>query len=193
MSQTQKTGGSRAESIADLPPRVKPSPNSRADLNMTSMIDVVFLLLIFFIVSVEFRTIEGLLPTNLPPQGVPAVTTAEEPLDPVRLVISNDPSSELDPERHSFTAVITCSKFKHRLPRPSECLAVGRSAKSVLTPLTLVTKGFKELIQEFGDRYRTDTPVIIQVDSDVDYGNVILVYDAVLGARMKKVSFTVKQ
>ena len=191
MSQTQETGGNGAASIDDLPPRVKPTPHSRGDLNMTSMIDVVFLLLIFFIVSVEFRTIEGLLPTNLPQQGISAAHPDDEPLPPLRLILSSDPSPNLDPERHSFTAIITCPQLG-RLPRPSECLAARNSAKDVLRPLALVTEVLKRRIQEFGERYRTNTPVVIQVDSDVEYGNVILVYDAVLGARMKMVSFAVK-
>ena len=193
MSQTQETGGNKAESMDDLPPRVKPTPRSRGDLNMTSMIDVVFLLLIFFIVSTEFRIIEGLLPTNLPQKGsISPTDEPDPPLKEVRLILSNDRSPDLNPEWHSFTATISCPRLG-RLPKPSECLVAGRSAKDVLRPLTLVTAGLKRLVKEHGgDLFRTKTPVVIQVDSDVEYGNVILVYDAVLGARMEMVRFEVK-
>lgn len=41
----------------------------RADLKMTPMIDVVFLLLIFFVCAASFQVIEDVLPTDLPPSG----------------------------------------------------------------------------------------------------------------------------
>lgn len=42
----------------------------RADSKMTPMIDVVFLLLIFFVCAASFQVIEDVLPTELPPSGV---------------------------------------------------------------------------------------------------------------------------
>ena len=192
MAQPQQKGGPGALNVEDLLPRVKPVPRGPADLNMTPMIDVVFLLLIFFIVSTEFRTIEGLLPTNLPrQQGVSAADPLEPPLPPLRIILSNDPNLGLDPERHPFTGIITCPQLG-RLPKASDYLLPNQPAHAVLKPLEEVTKRLRERTGEFGERYRTDTPVIIQVDAGVEYGNVMLLYDAVLGARMEKVSFAVQ-
>ena len=56
-------------------------------LQMTPMIDVVFLLLIFFVVSTEFRSIEGLLPNNLPAGGKPH----EDPIE-TRVIVESDPA-----------------------------------------------------------------------------------------------------
>jgi len=42
----------------------------RMELNMTSMIDCVFLLLIFFIMTFEMPDVEGNLPAHLPRKGI---------------------------------------------------------------------------------------------------------------------------
>lgn len=41
----------------------------RIELNMTSMIDCVFLLLIFFVMTMKFPKVEGTLPAHLPREG----------------------------------------------------------------------------------------------------------------------------
>lgn len=51
-----------------------------AQLNMTSMIDVVFQLLIYFIVTVNFVIDEGVLITNLPEVGNPPVPPPPPPI-----------------------------------------------------------------------------------------------------------------
>lgn len=45
---------------------------------MTPMIDVIFLLLIFFVSTASFQAIEEVLPTNL---SLPGVTSDSEPID----------------------------------------------------------------------------------------------------------------
>jgi biopolymer transport protein ExbD len=58
-----------------------------SDVNMTPMIDVVFLLLIFFICTASFQIAEELLPTNLLVQGttVENATVEELPLEQIVL------------------------------------------------------------------------------------------------------------
>jgi biopolymer transport protein ExbD len=53
---------------------------------MTPMIDVTFLLLIFFMLTIQFRTLEGLLAAHLP-RGVGGAPTEAEPRDEVRIRI----------------------------------------------------------------------------------------------------------
>lgn len=43
----------------------------RVELQMTSMIDCVFLLLIFFVMTMKFPAVEGILPAHLPADGKP--------------------------------------------------------------------------------------------------------------------------
>ncbi len=50
----------------------------RLDVKMTPMIDVIFLLLIFFVCTASFRAAEEVLPTNL---SLPGTLPAVEPID----------------------------------------------------------------------------------------------------------------
>ena len=128
-------------------------------LHMTPMIDVVFLLLIFFIMSTEFRSIEGLLPTNLPGDG---------PIDfETRIVVESDP--------------VGSGPFTARMHTPD----LGADARSP-AHLTELLRGMGA---RFGGAYRTRTAVVIQAGRDVVYNDVILVYDAVLAARMENIVF----
>ncbi|MEX2168945.1 MAG: biopolymer transporter ExbD [Pirellulales bacterium] len=53
---------------------------STSDVNMTPMIDVIFLLMIFFVCTASFQIAEELLPTNLLVQGTSTeAPTAENP------------------------------------------------------------------------------------------------------------------
>lgn len=61
----------------------------RVDLNMTSMIDCVFLLLIFFIMTLAFPKVEGNLPAHLPKGGRPG-TPAGLPPKPTEVVVRLD-------------------------------------------------------------------------------------------------------
>ena len=63
------------------------------ELRMTPMIDVVFLLLVFFVCTTNFAMLEGLLPTNLSLPGNTATEIAlssPDKLDIVRIIISYD-------------------------------------------------------------------------------------------------------
>jgi len=131
-------------------------------LKMTAMIDVVFLLLIFFIVSTEFRTIEGLLPNNLP------VGTGPDDSIVLRIELTEDPLAA-DPS------------FSSRVALPLAC-ATASSPEEV----TAVLKG---MIARHGDLFRERTCVVILARPGVLYNDVVRVYDAVCAARMAKVSF----
>lgn len=54
------------------------------DVNMTPMIDVVFLLLVFFVCTTDFRAFESLLPTPLQAAGATG-EAVEPPQDPPEL------------------------------------------------------------------------------------------------------------
>ena len=66
-------------------------------LQMTAMIDVTFLLLIFFLCTLRFRTLEGILSSYLP-RDVGLNQMPELKLEPLELVIGVvDPGARLDP------------------------------------------------------------------------------------------------
>lgn len=69
---------------------MKPSKDEEKGLDMTPMIDVTFLLLIFFMVATKFKLDEGLLDSYLPQNGGPAAVAAPV-LHDVRLVLRNRP------------------------------------------------------------------------------------------------------
>ena len=72
-------------------PRTKP-----AELKMTPMIDVIFLLLVFFVCTANFHPLEEILPMNTTLPG--NVTTERVQLDPVKLdVVSIQISFDHEP------------------------------------------------------------------------------------------------
>ncbi len=71
------------------PDRIE-TASSRMQLKMTGMIDVVFLLLIFFVVTASFQPLEQLLPTNARLEGssaTPEPIELPEPDEPVIIEI----------------------------------------------------------------------------------------------------------
>ncbi|MBO7722452.1 MAG: biopolymer transporter ExbD [Thermoguttaceae bacterium] len=82
-------------------------PGEIPDLNMTSMIDVIFLLLIFFVFTANFDELERLLPMNLTLPGTTAqektVEIPEEQTVTIRLFGSaqSPPSWEIGEEHFS--------------------------------------------------------------------------------------------
>ncbi len=70
-----------------------PSKKAGLELKMTSMIDVIFLLLIFFVCTANFQALEELLPTDLSLPGSSEVDVPLPPpkqLDVVRMKIGFD-------------------------------------------------------------------------------------------------------
>ncbi|MGL4595523.1 MAG: ExbD/TolR family protein [Thermoguttaceae bacterium] len=99
---------------------------TKPELKMTSMIDVIFLLLIFFVCTANFRPLEGLLPTNLSISGTSNINVmlpAPENLDIARVMISFDTAPHWKVEGHSCqsladvrTLLQSLSKIKSNIP-----------------------------------------------------------------------------
>lgn len=66
--------------------RLKEIVDDNCDLEMTPMIDVVFLLLIFFLCTIKFKTLEGKLAAYLP-KDVGVNTTEAEPMEKVEITL----------------------------------------------------------------------------------------------------------
>ncbi|MCB9914313.1 MAG: biopolymer transporter ExbD [Planctomycetes bacterium] len=80
-----------------MPIRPDRQSDETAELEMTPMIDVTFLLLIFFMCTLRFKTLEGRLAANLPTDvGVNVGLTEPPEAVEVRLVLV-EPGARLDP------------------------------------------------------------------------------------------------
>ncbi len=128
-------------------------------MKMTPMIDVIFLLLIFFVCTASFQAVEEILPTNL---ILPGSIAADVPLDPeledldeiVVKVLWHDGRVSWQINRRDYG----------RLDQVRAVLAAAAQVK-------------------------IDLPVILDVDPDVPLENVIDVYDLCRRIGLEKVQF----
>ncbi len=131
------------------PPYHRPD---RLDVKMTPMIDVVFLLLVFFVCTASFRPLEQLLPTNLTlPGGVASEVTVdpwEQELEEVviRLTRSGD-------------------QLRWTVNQDHQCTEIQQVA-ALLKALSAATAGPGEQI-----------PVILDVSGEIPMESVIDLYD----------------
>jgi len=131
----------------------------RLDVEMTPMIDVIFLLLIFFVCTASFQAVEEILPTNL---SLPGSIVSDAPIDP----------EVLDLEE----VVVRIFRREGRLQWQVNQQDCGR-LKEVRDKLAAVA------------RVKVDLPVILDVDSDVPLENMIDVYDLCRQIGLERVQF----
>lgn len=132
----------------------------RLDVKMTPMIDVVFLLLIFFVCTASFQIPEELLPTNL--LGPGDVETVEPPELPEQL-LEEVVVKALDDNEGGVAWRID--------DRPYATLAEVRRVLSALAAI------------------RSNVPVVLDVEGTVSLGDVIDLYDLCRVAGFDTVQF----
>jgi len=130
-----------------------------ADRAMTPMIDVVFLLLIFFVCASVGQVRESLLPTRLSQGSIDSVQSdqQDEPTENIWLHV-----------RHAAagTAVV-------ELDDAGKPLAIGNELEQELRA------------RAGGD---LDTPVVLDIDPDVTAGDWVRVYDACLSVGFRSIN-----
>ncbi len=137
-------------------------------LNFTSMIDVIFLLLIYFVITANFTVDEGVISAKLPAApGLNASATPKPPKRPLRIVVSSA-------GRHSY---------RLRIDGMSQAPVDFVALAEMLTRL-----------QHNPDRglrgpYKNDAPVIIKPDSAVRWQHLVNAFNAAITARYRNVSF----
>ncbi len=147
-----------------LRPRLRSRlPVLRMSLNLTPMIDVVFNLLLFFLVLSRFEPREGMLPARLPSDAAAAPAT-ELPRTPVRVRLAADPASPAD-------CRVTIDRFNES-PMPFRALGPA------LRRIRLQEPGFDHL-----------TPVHLIADDDVAWDHVVNAYNAALAAEYERIFF----
>ena len=135
----------------------------KTDLDMTSMIDVVFLLLIFFIATMEFKPQEGLLRAFLPKERGPGK------VDP------NKKKEKEEPDLKDITITL------ERSPRGGCAIYVGNAGLNGFRQLEFK---LRRLHQQFPEHR-----VVINGKPNVDYGYVVKAINACVGAQYTSISF----
>ncbi len=132
-------------------------------LNLVAMIDIVFLLLIFFMLQMRFHRPEGILPNKLPrTHGVAAVD--EVPISPLRVVVRQTGDGPGD-----YQVRID------RMPPP---------VPQNFTDLAVQLKGVQA-----SEGYDDETPVVIVPQGDVKWDHVVNAYNAAVRAAYKNIAF----
>ena len=137
--------------------------HGRLDVKMTPMIDVIFLLLIFFVCTASFRPPERVLPTRLSLPGT----------------IQSD--AQLDPDLEDLDEIVVEVLWRNIDGRWRAQWQINDEDYTSLTDVGAVLLTAKEL--------KNDLPVILDVEPDVPMKDVIDVYDLCREVGLGKVQF----
>ncbi len=129
---------------------------------LTPMIDIVFQLLLFFLLACQFRTAEGQIPANLPKVSGQKVTI--KALDPIRIKLS-----AAGPKRMGVTIGIKGTNLT---------FASGNELYGYL----------KKIKDRYGDK-EGKRPVYILPLGDVHWGHVVNAFNQGIRAKYKNVGF----
>ncbi len=130
-------------------------------LNLTPMIDVVFLLLLFFLAASRFGPSEGMLPARLPART--AAVSMEIPRTPIRV------------------------RFVAQPNQPDQCSVTIERFNETPLPLADLGRSLHKIQEQPG--FDADTPVHLMADNDVRWDHVVNAYNAALAAGYGKVYF----
>jgi biopolymer transport protein ExbD len=129
---------------------------------MTSMIDVVFLLLIFFVCAAAGKSAESLLPTHLSGGGVgAAVARPDDAPKPDELWIRLTESEQ-----------------------GSVLMTLNGTTYSQFAELQRVVTALSDVAPE--------TPVVLDIAGTVPTGDMVRVYDTIRAARLTNISFNAR-
>ncbi len=131
----------------------------RLEVQMTPMIDVIFLLLIFLVSTASFQLVEEVLPTNL---LLPGTTQSDVPIDP------------LEEDLDEIVVKILWQEGRPRWQVNQRDYDRLELVRAVLAAAAGV---------------KIDLPVILDVDPEVPIENVIDVYDLCRQIGLKRIQF----
>ena len=137
-------------------------------LNLTAMIDVIFLLLVYFVVTANFATGEGVLTTKMPPPGSADVSYPIDmpPMTPLRIYLHAQDQTG----------------YRIRV--------VGASEQPAnFTELAAVLTGLQRHGGQSEGPYAADDPVIIEPVGKVRWEHVLNAFNAAIKAKFKNVQF----
>jgi len=151
--------------------------------DMTPMIDVTFLLLIFFIVTLKFKVLEGRLDAALPKDRGTSTSEAEEieKLD-IMLFVANP--GELVPDKdNEYLKVFSGRKIRVEIGSQKWYYDPFNidDPENPLPDLTRFLQNPEWDIEE--------TPVSLDARKGIVYGDVVVMLDVIVREKFKKVSF----
>lgn len=145
----------------------KHRPISRmGELNLTSMLDVIFLLLIFFVLTASFALGEGILPADLPRGESSAESDELPPMQPIEITLRSLGGNEVSIQLAGD-------------PSPPESFhELYQKLQSLQANEANPTRPFS-----------ADDPVIIRADSEVRWAHLVNTFNAAVRARYTNVNF----
>lgn len=152
----------------------------RFELSMTSMMDVTFLLMIFFLCTLRFKTLEGKLAAYLP-KDVGVNTSQSEPIPKVEITLTVvKAGTKLAPNGQGPWSGKPGSRFKFGDDRVVQ-YQIGPQRKN---DIESVRDRLKTLHQE-----DTTRPATIDARPGIVYADVVKVLDAAILAGFTEVTF----
>jgi len=156
-------------------------------MEMTPMIDVTFLLLIFFLLTLKFKVLEGKLSAYLP-KDVGVNSSQADPIEKVEVYITvlkagSKVFPPADKERRGQPFVADPDKPEARFEYKGRVLEYGLGPKK--------TKDLKKLftwVKEARDRDE-EAPSTIHTFPGCSYGDVVPVLDNLVDAGFDKITF----
>ncbi|MBI1336018.1 MAG: hypothetical protein GC164_03545 [Phycisphaera sp.] len=140
---------------------------AKMGLNFTSMIDVIFQLLIYFVLTSNFAVGEGVITAELPRGGAAAAST-EMPDLKLNIVLSH---------LNVYDCIITIEGSSDRI------------ANFTALKQTLEDLQFDPSHGRHSGAYKPDDPVIIKPDGETRWQHVVNAFNASIAARYKNISF----
>ncbi len=165
MKQAGKVASTESEVVHFRSRRARaPRELTALTLNLAPMVDVVFLLLIFFITTTTFKRAEGFLPAQLPHQGSLADRVAL-PISPIVVRVRQTGGGPTD-------YLLDVENF---IDRPTTFNELA---------------GFLEELQEIPG-FDEETPVVIKAGDEVQWDHVVGCWNAAVRAGCRRISFGV--
>jgi len=131
-------------------------------LNLTPMIDIVFLLLCYFLMMSQFRTPEGVLPARLP--AMQARVPVEIPRTPIRV------------------------RFQKVAGSPGRCMVTIDQFADTSMEISELAGRLRHIRQQVPG-FDADTPIHLLAADDVAWDHVVNAYNAALAAEYVKIYF----
>jgi len=142
-------------------------------INLTSMIDVVFQLLIYFVVTANFAVGEGVLTAKLPTGPGTPQKSKKPPERPLEIVVNS--AGDIGTEYRVY--------IKGLAGRPNNFIELSE---------TLVQLQYDPQ-RGLNGAYKPDNPVIIKPDTSVRWQHVVNAFNAAIKARYSNISFAQAQ
>jgi biopolymer transport protein ExbD len=144
------------------PSKKKKKGNPNMQPPMTPMIDVTFQLLLFFILTCEFRESEGMIPGTLPSKGSIAQQVSDTPPpDPIQIKVI--PSGDRQSASYELTGVGVA-----------------------ITTVMELGQRLKERQEQIGSK---EVPIVIFPNADVPWGFVVEAFNQAKLAEFQKIGF----